>query len=68
MTEKLDTFMDAIELHRQRDALETCLRGVVSAIDGFKDGTEDVQQLRFVMEYVAAKFLLASLDKVRESG
>jgi hypothetical protein len=68
MTDRLDEILDAVELHRQRDALEVALRGLVAVID--KSTTPGIDQVALSVEYLhywtGAKLLLASLH-VEES-
>lgn len=63
MTVKLDQFLDAVELHRQRDDLEAALRGIVAVLDSVN--TDPLAQVKLLATWGAAKLLLASLDQDR---
>ena len=54
-----EVFMDAIELHRQRDDLEAALRHLVETLDNL---TDPLAQTRLVLYWSSAKLLLAELN------
>lgn len=66
MTEKLDDFLNVIELHRQRDALEESLRGLIAAFEAYSAASSDlVCQTNFMFEFSRAKLRLLELEKSR---
>jgi len=66
MASELDTFMDAVELHRQRDALEAALRGFVATCDSMTSRPGDPMiGIELVHHWTGAKMLLAQFDKAK---
>lgn len=62
MTAQLDGFLDAVELHRQRDVLEAALRGIVSVLDAWTTNPNDpLLPVMLLNHWTGAKLLLATL-------
>ena len=67
MTQDIEGFLSAIELHRQRDSLKKSLEGLVTAMEMFSARpTDPMVHMTYMHEFSGAKLLLAELGKEAE--
>ena len=64
----LDAILNAVELHRQRDALEDSLRGGLEIFDRMQSAPGDpLAATRLLGWFCQAKLLLADIDRLKET-